>query len=73
MKYAIDRIENNIAILEDIDTKEKVEVSTLLLPSNIQEGTILLYKDNKYILDLKEETARRSSIQDKFNKLKKKD
>lgn len=71
MKYAIDRIENNIAILENIETKEKINISTSLLPSNIKEGNILLYKDNIYILDETEEETRRTRIMDKFNKLKK--
>lgn len=71
MKYAIDRIENNIAILENIETKEKINISISLLPSNIKEGNILLYKDNIYILDETEEETRRTRIMDKFNKLKK--
>ena len=62
MKYAIDRIEENIAILEDINTKE--------LPKEIKEGNILLFKDNKYIIDEDEEEKRRKIILEKFNKLK---
>lgn len=71
MKYAIDRIENNIAMLEEITTKEKKEVPVENLPANIKEGTILVYKENKYIIDEEEEKIRRKRIMDKFNKLKK--
>ena len=73
MKYAIDRIEENIAILEDINTKEKLEINVNELPKEIKEGSILLFKDNKYILDKNEEEQRRTIILEKFNKLKRKD
>lgn len=71
MKYSIDRIEGNIAILEDINNKEKLEVDISLLPSNIKEGSILSLKDNIYIIDETEEDIRRKRIMEKFNKLKK--
>lgn len=71
MKYAIDRIEENIVILEDINSKEKKEVNINKLPNNIQEGNIVICEDDKYILDEQEENIRRKRIMDKFNKLKK--
>lgn len=71
MKYSIDRIEGNIAILEDINTKEKIELDISLLPNNIKEGNILLLKDNIYIIDETEEDLKRKRIMEKFNKLKK--
>ena len=70
MKYAIDRIEENIAILEDINTKEKLEININELPKEIKEGSILVFKDNKYIIDEDEEEKRRKIILEKFNKLK---
>ena len=70
MKYAIDRIEENIAILEDINTKEKLEINVNELPKEIKEGSILLFKDNKYMIDEAEEEKRRKIILEKFNKLK---
>lgn len=71
MKFSIDRIEGTIAILEDIDTKEKKELDISLLPNTIKEGSILLLKNNKYTIDKKEEEVRRKRIMAKFNKLKK--
>lgn len=71
MKYAIDRIEEDIVILEDIISKEKKEVNINKLPNNIQEGNIVICEDDKYILDEQEENIRRKRIMDKFNKLKK--
>ena len=70
MKYSIDRIENNIAILEDINTGEKKEVDISLLPEEIKEGTILSFNDDKYELDLDEEEERRKRIREKFKKLR---
>lgn len=72
MKFAIDRIESNIAILENLETKKRVEVSIDLLPENSKDGTILIYKNNNYIIDESSEIERRKSIMNKFNKLKKK-
>lgn len=72
MKYAVDRIEENIVILEEITSKEKKEIPLEELPQNIKEGTIIHYENNKYILDKKEETKRRSSIKAKFAMLRKK-
>lgn len=71
MKYAIDRIENNIAILEEITTKEKKEVPTEILPKEIKEGTILIYEEDQYRIDNLEEEQRRKRIMEKFKKLKK--
>ncbi len=73
MKYAIDRIEENIVILEDINTKEKIEVEKEVLPLSIKDGTILIYENNEYKLDLNEEELRRKKIQERFNRLRKKD
>ena len=73
MKYAVDRIEDNIVVLEDINTKEKQEVKKELLPSNIKDGTILIFENNEYKLNLNEEELRRKKIQERFNRLRKKD
>ena len=71
MKYSIDRIENNIAVLENLEDKEKIEIEISFLPEGIKEGSILLFKDGKYELDLDEEYLRRKRIMDKFKRLKK--
>ena len=72
MKYAIDRIENNIAVLENIKTKEKREINIKDLPRGIKEGSILSLENNLYKLDNDEEEKRRKLIIEKFNSLKKK-
>ena len=71
MKYSVDRIENDIAVLEDVTTKEKIELNINYLPKKIKEGTILEKKDDSFIIDEEEENIRRKRIMEKFNKLKK--
>lgn len=71
MKWAIDRIENNLAVLENITTKEKKEVSIFLLPTNIQEKNIVTEYQNTYYIDKTEEEIRRKLIEKKFKKLRK--
>lgn len=71
MKYSIDRIENNIAVLENLQDKEKREVDISLLPKGSREGSILLFRNDKYELDLDEEEIRRKRIMEKFKRLKK--
>lgn len=72
MKYAVDKIEENIVTLESLDTKEKKEVLLRVLPPNIKEGTILTYVNEVYKKDEVLEQQRKTSIQNKFNMLRKK-
>ena len=71
MKYAVDKIEENIVTLESLDTKEKKEVLLEVLPSNIKEGTILTYENKVYKKDEVLEQQRKTSIQNKFDRLRK--
>lgn len=71
MKYSIDRIEDNVAVLENIVDKEKKEIDISLLPKGSREGSILLFRNDKYELDLDEEEIRRKRIMEKFKRLKK--
>lgn len=70
MKYAVDRIENNIVVLENINNNSIKEVSIDELPNNIKEGTILKYYNKAYTIDTNEENIRRKRIQDKLDRLK---
>lgn len=72
MKYSVDKIENNIALLENIETGEKKEISLSNLPANLKEGNILLEEENNYSLDYAEEEKRRKNIKSRFENLKKK-
>lgn len=71
--WSIDKIEDNIVVLEDINTLEKKEVDKNLLPNNIKEGSIISYNDNVYVLEISEEERRRQEILEQFMRLRKKD
>ena len=68
MKYVIDRIENEIAILEELNTKEKIEVEVSKLPYEIKEG-IVLKKEENFIIDTEETLSREEDISERFKKL----
>lgn len=70
MKYAIDKIEDNLVTLENIETNEIETVSKEILPENIKEGSILI-KKVIYEIDSNEEQKRRKRINRLFDKLKK--
>ena len=70
MKYAVDRIENNIVILENLNNKEIREVNIERIGFNINEGDILVFKNNRYYKDDKEKKNRISLLQEKLNKVK---
>ena len=73
MIYIVDRIENNIAVLENKETNEIINIDISILPTNLKEGNVLRYENNTYILDNDEEEKRRQLLLEKFNKLKNKD
>lgn len=70
MKYAVDRIEGDIVILENLETKEKKEVQKSELPNTIKESNIVIESNNTYNISQEEENERLKLIQEKFNKIK---
>lgn len=72
MKYSIDRIENDIAVLESLESKEIINVNITLLPQNVKEGSIIVCENNKYIKDEETELKRKTELQSRFNNLIKK-
>lgn len=73
MKYIIDRIEDNIAILEQQDTKEFINISTNILPNGIKEGMILSIINNTYTIDIKATEKREKEVLEKFKRLRSND
>lgn len=71
MKYAVDKIEGNIAVIESLEDKTKKEVLLTELPENIKEGTILIKENEVYLKDEILEQQRKNSIQNKFDMLRK--
>ena len=70
MKYAVDRIIEDIVILENIEDKTILELNKNILPDNIKEGNIIIKEDNNYIVDEEEEIERRKRIEEKLNKIR---
>lgn len=70
MKYAVDRIIEDIVVLEDLENGNILEVNIKKLPDGVHEGSIIIYKDDNYTLDTKLEENRRTSLRDRLNKLK---
>lgn len=68
-EFTIDRIEDNIAVLENRETKEIVNVDISKLPQNINEGEILNKINGKYILDKDKTEEVSNRIKNKMNNL----
>lgn len=69
MKYAVDQIIDGIAVLENLETKEKKEIGISELPHNTKEGSILI-EEKVYKIDSKEEDKRRKMLRNKLERLK---
>ena len=68
-RFTVDRIENDIAVLENRDTGEMFNVNKSDLPQELKEGTILKMVNNKYERDKEEQKKVEDRIRDKMNKL----
>ena len=71
MKFSVDRIEEGIAVLENINSKEIIEVEISELDFAIFEGNILVYETGIFSLDKSEEELRREALRERLNNLKK--
>ena len=70
MKYAIDRIEDDIVVLENIETKEKRLVNKELFSEDIADGIVVKVIEDKYVIDSNSYDERRQKIREKMDKLK---
>ena len=70
MKYSVDRIEGNIAVLEELDTGNIIEIDASKLPHFIEDGTIVRYENDEYVVDKDEEDIIRERIREKLERLK---
>lgn len=69
--YTVDRIEDNIVVLENRKSGEIEDIEKKLFPSNIKEGDIVFLENGKYIIDEVKTREVKNNIRDRFNKLKK--
>lgn len=69
-KYSVDRIEEDIIVLENIENKEIIEIHKCELDFEVVDGNILKLVDGKFELDQKAEVSRKESLRDRLNRLK---
>ena len=72
MKFAVDKIENDIVVLENLSDNSIIEVSLILIP-NVKEKDIIMYENNTFKFDLEEKEKRELTIKERMAKLKAKD
>lgn len=72
IKYVVDKIEENIAELENLETGEHLYINVKKLPAKVKEQDVLVYISKKYILDNKEKEERKKKINKKFEQLREK-
>ena len=69
-KYSVDRIEEDIIVLENIENKEIIEINKCELDFEVVDGNILKLVDGKFELDQEVEVSRKESLRDRLNRLK---
>lgn len=67
--YAVERVEGNIVILENIKSGETKKVDKKELPA-VKEGNIVVYDGKEYKLDKKLEESRKAELKEKMERLK---
>ena len=67
--FTVEKIEDNIVILEDRNKNTFFNIDKSMLPNNIKEGDILDLKDNMYIINKDLTKKIKEDIRNKFNSL----
>ena len=68
--YAIEKIDNNLVIAENLETKEQITLSQKDFTFSIKEGTMFDIKNNKIIKQQKLEDERRKLLRERMERLK---
>lgn len=69
MKYIVERIEEEIASLENTETGEIINYNVSEIPFKIFEGDVLSFEDNIWNKDDDEKDEREERIKNKMNDL----
>lgn len=67
--FTVDRIEDDIVVLENRTTQEIVNISISELPNEIKTGDIVKKINGKYFIDEEETKSVKKRIEDKMNDL----
>ena len=70
MNLIVDRIENNIVVCQDLDSKKIREVNKKDINFKVSDGDIIIFKDGKYFKDDDLKNNRLSMIKNKMERLK---
>lgn len=73
MKYAVDKVEDDIVLLENIINGEKKEIKKECFSFPVKETDIVIKKDGAYLKDDKEKEDRIKVIKAKMEALRKKE
>lgn len=73
MMYSVDKIENDVATIENLLNKELINVKLKDLPNNVKEKDMLIYDGNSYMLDESLKEKRTRMLKDKMELLRKKE
>lgn len=65
MEFTIDRIEGNIAVCENRQTRKTTNIEISKLPKEAKEGDIIKLENDKYIID----HEKTKEVKDKINNL----
>ncbi len=68
MKGIVDRFEGSKVVVEMEDRNIKV-FDRALFPKELKEGDVVIFKDDKFIVDEEETEKRRKHIEKLFNRL----
>ena len=70
MKYAVDKIIEDIVVLENVSTGEIIEKKLNELPKGVCEGSILFNENNNFFIDKDYELSRKESLRERLERLK---
>ena len=69
-RYTVDRIEENVVILQNIDNGTIIELDKLNLPDDIRETDILVFDGNSYKKSEELTNSRIELMMEKMNNLR---
>ena len=72
MVYAIDRLDNSVAVCECLTSGKRFELDVQNLPRGAKEGDVLRRDGNGYVVDSALTKQRRDELTDRMNMLFKK-
>ena len=70
--FVVDRIENNVAVCENRDTRKMVDIPVEKSPQEMKDGTVITEKNGHYEIDKAKQKEIENRIEEKMNDIWKK-